>query len=522
MLRRLAVVVGETEPGRLGIVAERDCGPRSAIGRPGRGRRRRSRRRRAAAGLAQQVEQRRPGRGRGVGGASVAGQPVQCLAGEPVAGVLRSRARVSQPRASNHRPSRSANRARSCSSLPRDRGLGPRSGAGGSDPCPGGPPPGGGGARRRDRPGRPGAASVARRSSARGIAGLERDELLQGGAFRSRVVAMRGEPGASDQRSAAVRRSAGTLASARGLPRWARRHRGPIARPVRETTGSAGRCGQATVQPPARFGMAAVLRRPGARAPARPGRRAARSRAARSSTGWTSSAATTTESSRHSSRSAAVRSRSVPDASDLAEQPADLVEPPFPEQQLGQGPAGLDGPGLPRRRAAVAIGGFGVGQPAQGVDRAFDLRRAPPRRPAASSPAPAPRPPGPRPAAPAPPRTSPGDTRLPRRGATTPRAAPAGPAPARIASLHLSLRPASGRRGPASPPPAANPPRPGPSPARPTATITKNRERTITPSTGRDTTVRAVHVWTAYVPGYRALRGWLIDPPNPPFSRGFA
>ncbi len=56
-----------------------------------------------------------------------------------------------------------------------------------------------------------------------------------------------------------------------------------------------------------------------------------------------------------------------PGSFDLVEQPADLHEPPLPEQQFGERPAGFDGRGTgAARRRAVA--GLGVRQPAQRAD----------------------------------------------------------------------------------------------------------------------------------------------------------
>ena len=110
-----------------------------------------------------------------------------------------------------------------------------------------------------------------------------------------------------------------------------------------------------------------------------------------SSTGATSSAATITESSRQCSRSAAIRSVGDPDPPDLAEQPAHLVEPPFPEQQLGQGPAGRHRRGIRRGAPAARKMQLGIARAGPGSGPAAGPARAGPRPATRTPSAPAPR-----------------------------------------------------------------------------------------------------------------------------------
>ena len=159
---------------------------------------------------------------------------------------------------------------------------------------------------------------------------------------------------------------------------------------------------------------------------------------------------------------AAARSAGGPEPPDLPEQPARLVDPSFPEEQLGQRShraciAGAPPPRLtrPGRRPRLRPVGPGNG-PAAGPPRAG-------QRPSTASPiARLSRPRWPRPGGPASTRTRRGGTRPHRREATRSPASPAGPGPRRtgpsaircLARAPLSWtwrppasRPPPGRRG---------------------------------------------------------------------------
>jgi hypothetical protein len=198
------------------------------------------------------------------------------------------------------------------------------------------------------------------------VAGLEGDELLQDGAFRIRVVGIRGEPRA--ERPSLRHREAIGRDHGQRAPRLA----GLVGiepplqdRAPDDRIGRAG--GQATVQPPARLGVVAVLRgQARARQPDPVVVRRGLRRPVEHRLDLLGGDDHEIEPPQLAERGRPIAE--WPDASDLAEQPAHLVEPPFPEQQLDQGPAGLERRGSRAPRCG-AIGGFGVGQPTQGADQ---------------------------------------------------------------------------------------------------------------------------------------------------------
>ena len=361
---------------------------------------------------------------------AVACEPLECVA-RGRSSALRSRASVSQPWASNQRPSRSASRPRSCNSSQGDRiavldhesavaflvterlllAAAERRGATGIA-----------GLERQ------GGQAIERRR----VAGLDRDQLFERRSLGRRVAARAANQATERRRSAAGmllgRDFARTLLRFLGLAG----RRAPIASRMRGRIRDRRDAGH-------RIG-------PAIDAPRRIGRIAWRGRArqpdpvvvGRGSGGLVEDRLDFLGGDDHRveppvlAKCGTIRSPSVLTRPISRSSRRISTESPFPEQQLGERPAGLDG----RRtvpRAAARDSRSRRPQPAQGADeRAGPRARALERRPAASRRL-RPRPQGPRPADRAPPRTLRGDTRPRRRGATRSTAAPAGRAPRRTA-----------------------------------------------------------------------------------------